>query len=271
MGPLMKVDQIGYRYNHQWVIKEISFELRPGELVGLIGPNGSGKTTLLKCLSRIFSPQEGEVSWEGRPLSGFSQNQIARNIALVSQETSLVFSPTVIESVLMGRSPFLRRFRLEGPLDLQQAEAAMERTQVSHLRQRLLSELSSGERQRVYLSRALCQQPKLLLLDEPTAFLDIQHQVNILDLVLRLNLEKKLTILVASHDINLTAQYCQRLIMIREGRIEKIGTPNEVIEEGIIEKVFGTRVAVDENPFTRTPRITLMGGRERIDNAVSQK
>ncbi|HMK65333.1 MAG TPA: ABC transporter ATP-binding protein, partial [Thermodesulfobacteriota bacterium] len=123
------------------------------------------------------------------------------------------------------------------------------------------TELSSGERQRVYLARALCQNPKLLLLDEPTAFLDIQHQVNILDLVSRLNREKKLTILVASHDISLTAQYCQRLIMIRQGLIEKIGPPDVVIQEEIIEKVFGTRVAVDENPFTGTPRITLLGER----------
>jgi iron complex transport system ATP-binding protein len=262
MVPLMKVDQIGYRYNHRWVIKEIAFDLRPGELVGLIGHNGSGKTTLLKCMSRLYVPQEGEISWEGRPLNKFTQNQVARNIALVSQESSLFFTPTVLEVVLMGRSPYLKRFQLEGAEDLQQAEEAMDRTQVSHLRHRLLTELSSGERQRVYLARALCQNPKLLLLDEPTAFLDIQHQVNILDLVLRLNLEKGLTILVASHDISLTAQYCQRLIMIRQGQIEKIGTPDEVIQEGIIERVFGTRVAVDENPFTRTPRITLLGERQ---------
>ena len=112
------------------------------------------------------------------------------------------------------------------------------------------------------MARALCQEPRLLLLDEPTAFLDIQHQVNILDLILGLNLEKELTILVASHDINLTAQYCQRLILIRQGQIETIGTPAQVIKEETIEKVFGTRVVVDQNPFTQTPRITLMGGRE---------
>jgi iron complex transport system ATP-binding protein len=262
MVPLIQAEQIGYRYNHQWVIKGISFELKRGELVGLIGPNGTGKTTLLKCVARLFVPQEGRVLWEDQSLSRFSQNQIARNISLVSQETALIFCPTVIESVLMGRSPYLRRFQLEGPKDFHLAEAAMEKTQINHLRHRWLSELSSGERQRVYLARALCQEPKLLLLDEPTAFLDIQHQVNILDLILRLNLEKELTILVASHDINLTAQYCQRLILIRKGQIETIGTPSQVIKEDVIEKVFGTPVVVDQNPFTQTPRITLMGGRE---------
>lgn len=262
MVPLIKSEQVGYRYNHQWVIQEIAFELGRGELVGLIGPNGSGKTTLLKCMARLLVPQEGRVLWEDQPLTGFTQNQVARKIALVSQETSLVFSPTVLESVLMGRFPYLRRFQLEGPEDVRLAEAAMERTQIKHLKHRLLSELSSGERQRVYLARALCQKPKLLLLDEPTAFLDIQHQVNILDLIAALNLEKELTILVASHDINLTAQYCRRLILIRHGRIETIGTPAQVIKEEIIEKVFGTRVVVDQNPFTQSPRITLMSGRE---------
>ncbi|HMK65160.1 MAG TPA: ABC transporter ATP-binding protein, partial [Thermodesulfobacteriota bacterium] len=164
MIPLMKVDQIGYRYNHQWVIKDIAFALRPGELVGLIGQNGSGKTTLLKCMSRLYMPQEGRISWEGCPLSQFTQNQVARNIALVSQESSLFFTPSVLEVVLMGRSPYLKRFQLEGAEDLRQAEEAMEQTQVGHLRHRLLTELSSGERQRVYLARALCQNPKLLLL-----------------------------------------------------------------------------------------------------------
>jgi iron complex transport system ATP-binding protein len=263
VDPLIQVEKVGYRYNHQWVIKGISFEVGQGELIGLIGPNGSGKTTLLKCMDRLLIPQEGKVLWQSESLSKLSQNMIARNMALVSQESSLIYAPTVLETVLMGRYPYLKRFQLEGPKDFLMAEEAMDRTQIRHLENRSLAELSSGERQRVYLARALCQEPKVLLLDEPTAFLDIQHQVGILDLISKLNLQKDLTILIASHDINLTAQYCQRLVLISQGQIETIGPPAQVIREEIIEKVFKTRVAVDENPFTCTPRITLMGRREK--------
>jgi iron complex transport system ATP-binding protein len=229
-------------------------------LIGLIGPNVSGKTTLLKCLDRLLSPQEGSVFWQGQSLKHFSRNSIARNMALVSQDTSLLFAPTVLETVLMGRYPYLKNFQLEGPGDIRLAEKAMEQTQVSHLQHRSLTDLSSGERQRVYLARALCQEPQLLLLDEPTAFLDIQHQIGMFELILKLNQQKALTILVASHDINLTAQFCNRLILIGQGRIETIGPPDQVIRESTIEKIFQTRVGVDENPFTGTPRITLRSG-----------
>jgi iron complex transport system ATP-binding protein len=169
----------------------------------------------------------------------------------------------------MGRNPYLKRFQFEGPKDLLLAETAMDLTDVRPLKKRSLAELSSGERQRVYLARALCQEPRALLLDEPTAFLDIQHQVGILDLIFRLNLEKRLTILVASHDINLMAQYCQKIILIRQGKIETMGSPDEVIRAETIEKVFETRVMVDENPLSRTPRITLLGERERNAERIS--
>ena len=129
MGPLIRVDGVGYRYNHQWVIQGITFEVAPGELIGLIGPNGSGKTTLLKCLDHLLVPQEGRIFWEGQSLSHFSQNQIARNMALVTQESSLIFAHTVQETVLMGRYPYLKRFQLEGVKDFRLAEEAMDRVQ----------------------------------------------------------------------------------------------------------------------------------------------
>ncbi len=262
MKPLIRLNNVGYRYNHQWVVQGVDFSLFPGELVGLIGPNGSGKTTLLKLMDHLLDPKEGSVVWEGDPLENFSRAQIAQRLALVSQDPSFVFSPTVLEVVLMGRSPYLKRFQLEGPRDLALAERSLEQTQVEHLKKRRLEALSSGERQRVFIARALCQEPRLLLLDEPTAFLDIKHQVKIMDLLLELNQRQRLTILIASHDINLAAQYCQRLILLRGGRIQGMGHPREVIEEALIHEVFDTPVTVDRNPFTGTPRITLVGGRE---------
>jgi iron complex transport system ATP-binding protein len=263
MEPLIRTEEVGFRYNHRWVIRGIDMALHRGELVGLIGPNGSGKTTLLRCLGRVLNPQAGRIFWGGRPFSAYSRRETARRIALVSQETSVVFAPSVLEAVLMGRHPYLKRFQFEGTKDLLLARKAMAWTDVAHLQGRRLTELSSGERQRVYMARALCQEPELLLLDEPTAFLDIQHQVGIMDLIYRLNAEQGLTILIASHDINLMAQYCRRILLIREGRLEGEGTPEAVIRKETIGRVFATEVLVDENPLTRTPRITLMGERER--------
>lgn len=260
MKPLMRIENAGYGYNNQWVVRGVDFSLLPGELVGLIGPNGSGKTTLMKLLDRILEPREGKIFWKDLPLERLSRAQVARRIALVLQEVSFVFAPTVLEVVLMGRAPYLRRFQMEGPRDLQLAEKAMEQTRITHLKDRRLDQLSSGERQRVFIARALCQEPALLLLDEPTAFLDIRHQVNIMDLILELNRSLGLTILVASHDINLAAQYCRRLIFIREGRLQGIGPPREVVNQALIEQVFETPVMVDQNPYTGTPRIILVGG-----------
>lgn len=260
MEPVIRIETLGFHYNGRWVIQEITFTLGEREMVGLIGPNGSGKTTLLRCLGRILTPQRGRIFWRGRRFENLSRQETAQKIALVSQETSLVFSPTVMEAVLMGRHPYLKRFQFEGPKDLLLAEKAMAWTDIGHLKERRLSELSSGERQRVHLARALCQEPEVLLLDEPTAFLDIQHQVGIMDLLFRLNREKGLTILIASHDLNLITQYCQKIVLIRQGKIVDLGQPSEVIREDTIGKVFQTRVMVDENPLTQTPRVTLVGG-----------
>lgn len=260
MKPLIRVENAGYGYNDQRVVKGIDFSLFPGELVGLIGPNGSGKTTLMKLMGRLLDPREGRIFWEEEPLGRLTRAQAARRLALVLQEVSFVFSPTVLEVVLMGRSPYLKRFQLEGRRDLELAEQAMEQTRVAHLRGRRLHQLSSGERQRVFIARALCQEPRLLLLDEPTAFLDIRHQVTIMDLIQDLNRRLGLTILVASHDINLAAQYCRRLILIREGRLQGIGSPRQVVNKALIQQVFETPVMIDQNPCTGTPRITLVGG-----------
>jgi iron complex transport system ATP-binding protein len=255
---LIDLRSVSFRYRQDWVLQEISFQILKGEFVGVIGPNGSGKSTLLKTLCRLLSPQRGEVLLDLTPLKEMSQREIARKIAVVPQEAYSLFPFRVIEMVLMGRSPYLGHLMFEGARDLEIAKKAMEWTEILPISERSIDELSGGERKRVFIARALVQEPEVILLDEPTANLDIHHQVDFLDLILNLNREKGLTIVMASHDLNIASEYCDRLVLLRAGRIYKIGPPREVITRENIEKVYGCKVWVDENPISGMPRITLL-------------
>ena len=186
------------------------------------------------------------------------QREIARKIAVVPQEAYSLFPFRVIEMVLMGRSPYLGHLMFEGAKDLEIAKKAMDWTEILPISERAIDELSGGERKRVFIARALAQEPEVILLDEPTANLDIHHQVDFLDLILSLNREKGLTIVMASHDLNIASEYCDRLILLRGGRIFKIGSPREVITRENIEEVYGCEVWVDENPISKMPRINLL-------------
>jgi iron complex transport system ATP-binding protein len=228
-----------------------------GEFVGVIGPNGSGKTTLLKILYRLLSPQKGEVLFELAPLKKMNRNDIAKRIAVVSQEAQLLFPFSVLETVLMGRSPYLGQLMFESEKDLEIAKRAMEWTNILPFSERPMDELSGGERKRVFIARALAQEPEVILLDEPTANLDIHHQMDFLNLILTLNREKGLTIVMASHDMNIASEFCDRLILFQRGRIYKMGTPEEVITKEHIESVYGCEVWIDQNPLSGMPRINL--------------
>ncbi len=255
---MIEVDSIFFRYHQDWVLQDVSFQLRKGEFVGVIGPNGSGKTTLLKILYRLLSPQQGEVFFDRLSLKKMSRGEIAKKIAVVAQETYPAFPFRAIEMVLMGRSPYLGHLMFESPKDLEIAKKAMEWTETLPISQRPIDELSGGERKRVYIARALAQEPEMILLDEPTSNLDIHHQVEFLDLVLSLNREKGLTILMASHDLNLASEYCDRLIFLQNGKIYKMGSPEEVMTRENIEKVYGCEVWVDRNPVSGMPRVSLL-------------
>ncbi len=255
---MIDLHSVSFRYRQDWVLREISFQIRKGEFIGVIGPNGSGKSTLLKTLCRLLTPQKGEILLDLVPLKEMSQGEIARKIAVVPQEAYSLFPFRVIEMVLMGRSPHLGRLMFEGARDLEIAKKAMEWTETLPIGERLIDELSGGERKRVFIARALVQEPEVILLDEPTANLDIHHQVDFLELILNLNREKGLTIAMASHDLNIASEYCDRLILLQGGTIFKIGSPREVITRANIEKVYGCRVWVDENPISGMPRITLL-------------
>ena len=255
---MIEVNSISFRYHKDWVLEDVSFRVEKGEFVGVIGPNGSGKTTLLKILYRLLSPQKGEILFELVPMKKMDRNDIAKRIAVVAQETQLLFPFSVLETVLMGRSPYLGQLMFESGKDLEISKRAMEWTNILPFSERPMDELSGGERKRVFIARALAQEPEVILLDEPTANLDIHHQIDFLDLILTLNREKGLTIVMASHDMNIASEFCDRLILLQGGRIYKMGTPEEVITEENIESVYGCEVWIDQNPISGMPRISLL-------------
>jgi iron complex transport system ATP-binding protein len=254
---MIEANFISFRYHEDWVLQDVSFRVEKGEFVGVIGPNGSGKTTLLKILYRLLSPQKGEILFELVPMRKMDRNDIAKRIAVVAQETQLLFPFSVLETVLMGRSPYLGHLMFESEKDLEIAKKAMEWTKVFPFSERPMDELSGGERKRVFIARALAQEPEVILLDEPTANLDIHHQIDFLDLILTLNRERGLTIIMASHDMNIASEFCDRLILLQDGRIYKMGTPDEVITKENIESVYGCEVWIDQNPVSGMPRINL--------------
>jgi len=255
---MIEVNSVSFRYHEDWVLDGVSFRVERGEFVGVIGPNGSGKTTLLKILYRLLTPQKGKILFELAPMEKIERADIAKRIAVVAQETHLFFPFTVLETVLMGRSPYLGHLMFENEKDLEVAKKAMVWTKILPFSERPMDELSGGERKRVFIARALAQEPEVILLDEPTASLDIQHQIDFLDLILTLNRERGLTIIMASHDINIASEFCDRLILLQGGRIYKMGTPEEVITKENIEMVYGCEVWIDQNPISGMPRISVL-------------
>lgn len=230
-------------YGRQQILHQVELTVAPGEFLVLIGPNGTGKTSLLKAVAGL-APASGTIEIFGRALAAYHRRQLAQVLAVVPQATASDFPFTVAETVLMGRAPHLALLELEGAEDHRLAHQAMEFTEVSHLADRRLDELSGGERQRVIIARAICQEPRLILLDEPTASLDPAHQVRIMDLLERLRRERGMTVLMVSHDLNLAAMYGGRLALMGEGRVTAVGTPAEVLTVARLEACYGCRMEV---------------------------
>lgn len=257
-----------------WVLDGLTFEVRRGEVLGILGPNGSGKSSLLKILAKVLRQQEGSVKLFGDDLAAMPQQAVARAVALVPQETQIAFPFSITEMVLMGRFPHHRRtlgfsgLGWEGPEDLRAAEAAMRETDVLHLAHRSIADVSGGERQRAVIARALTQEPTVLLLDEPTAFLDLHHQVDICAILRRLNEELGLTVVLVSHDVNLASQYCDRVLLLDRGKIVGLGGPEEVIRPEVLEQVYGCRVLIDRHPQSGLPRVTLPGRKRAVGSEI---
>jgi iron complex transport system ATP-binding protein len=257
---LIEAKKLKFRYQRDWVIKDLNVRIKSGESVAIIGPNGSGKTTLLKLLSGILRAEAGDVKLSGRSISKMSRREISRSMALVSQEGFNQFPFVVEDVVLMGRAPYLRGFALEGEKDHEIAMWAMELTDIVPISDRMINEISGGERQRAYIARALAQDTSLLLLDEPTAHLDINHQIALAELLRELNSKYKKTIISVTHDINLASYFFDRVILLSSGSVFKDGAPKDVITEDVISEVYRANVLVDINPAVKRPRITLLGG-----------
>ncbi|MEW6519797.1 MAG: heme ABC transporter ATP-binding protein [Thermodesulfobacteriota bacterium] len=249
------VDHLSLSYGGKTVLRDLSLAISREEFFIIIGPNGAGKSTLLKALTATEKIDSGSITLFGRPLQDYSRRELARLAALVPQTADSNFPFRVADTVLMGRSPHLGMLGMEQKEDYQIARQAMQATDTSHLADRTLNQLSGGERQRVIIARAICQQPGILFLDEPTASLDLAHQVSIMDLLENLRRERKITICMISHDINLAAMYADRLLLIKEGRVVVTGAPGQVLEEKLLEESYGCRLLVDENPVSGTRRV----------------
>lgn len=247
---VLSCERVSFAYGAVEVLSAISCEVAAGEILGLLGPNGSGKSTLVRLMSGVRVPRVGRVTYDGRDLRTYSRDELARAIAVVPQETVIELPFSVLEVVLMGRSPYLGKFGFESAHDLVVAQRAMEQTGVASLATREVHALSGGERQRVILARALAQEPRILLLDEPTAFLDIKHQVAVYDLIKQLSREQGLAVVAILHDLNLAALYCDRLALLKAGRVFCQGTPDQVLTYVNIKAVYETEVYIDLNDIT---------------------
>jgi iron complex transport system ATP-binding protein len=252
--PLLEVRGLDFAYPfperrraRPFRLSGLSFEMTPGEILGVIGPNSAGKTTLIRVLTKVLEPTGGEIFLGGRSLQSLTRWELAREVAVVPQETPPAFPYTVEQLVLMGRYPHAPGRFFERPEDLAIARGAMAATGVLDLAPVALESLSGGERQRAIVARALAQEPRLLILDEPTAHLDLRYQAEVAGLLRRLNRERGVTILLVSHDLNLAAELSNRLLLLAEGRVARVGPPEQVLDESILAAAYGCPVGVEKS------------------------
>jgi len=255
---IINAEKINFSYAAQSVMNDVSFAIDEAQIVAVIGPNGSGKTTLLKIINGTLLPDAGKMFVDGKATGAWPRREIARKVAIVPQEASVTFPFYAEEIVLMGRFPHSGRYSFEDKKDYGIVHKAMEKTDTLSFAARRFDELSAGERQRVLIARALAQEPKILLLDESTVFLDLKHQAQFLTLLRQLNEAQQLTVIFVTHDINLAAQNAQRIIFLDSGKIYAIGTPAEVITAANIKDVYDVEVGIDSSSHNGSPRVTLL-------------
>ena len=240
--PIIQVKNTTFSYDQTPVLRSISIDVPKGEFIGIIGPNGSGKSTLLKLLGGVLTAGSGNLLFNGTDYLNKNRKQLARSITWVAQDHPMVFPFKVSEIVLMGRHPYLSPFTFEGEEDIDIVRSAMEQTQTLQFAHRSFNEISGGEKQRVMIAGAIAQEPEVMILDEPTSALDIKYQIQILNILKELNVDKNVTVILAMHDLHLAAKFCDRLILLDHGQVFQDGSPEEVLKKEHIEKVYGVEV-----------------------------
>lgn len=236
---IIEAKNLTFSYTDKPLLADLTFSIPSGSFVAIAGPNGVGKTTLLNLLSASLKAQSGSMTIDGKDIRSFSAAMLARKIAVVRQEFIPPFGFSVIQTVLMARTPYYNRLGFETPADREIAANALKATDIADLAGRQLAQISGGERQRVFIARALAQKTPILLLDEPTSFLDLRHQVKIYDLLKKMQIEEKKTVIAITHDINLASQYCDNVLLLAQDARYYQGTPNDVFSTETIGKVYG--------------------------------
>lgn len=259
--PVLALDELSVDFGATEILSAVSLTAEAGELVGLVGPNGAGKTTLLRAIQGIIQPTQGTVTVDGQAVGDLSARARGRHIASVPQETGLSFSFPVEQAVAMGRNPHIGRFGTTDETDRQKIQAALDKTRLTAFVDRPVTELSGGERQRVLLARAFAQDAPLLLLDEPTANLDINHAINTLELV-RSVVDDGTAAVAAIHDLDLAARYCDRLVLLADGAVLAAGSPESVLTRERLKTAFGVETVISSDPATNSPRVTALSTTE---------
>lgn len=261
------VENVDVSFGGLEVLEGVSLSVEPGEFLGLVGPNGAGKTTLLRAINGVFEPDGGRVHLDGTPVGSLDPRGVSRRVATVPQDTSVSFAFTVEDVVRMGRTPYRGRTDLTADdADRDAVDRALERTEMTELRDRPITAVSGGERQRAFVARALAQDTPALVLDEPTASLDINHQVQVLELVADLVAGGK-TAIAAIHDLDLAARYCDRLALLADGGLQAVGDPETVLTDEHLQPAFDTRTAVTPDAVTGTPSVTAIAEPRRDRDA----
>lgn len=252
---MIRAEHIQVGYDEKIVIKDLSLNIHKGEVVSILGPNGCGKSTLLKTLSRVLKPMKGNILIENNPIHSIGTKNLSRKIAMLSQHNEAPAGITVKELVYYGRLPHKKWFETKNKEDETIIDWALTHTGLRDYKDRLVSGLSGGERQRVWLAMALAQKPEVLLLDEPTTYLDISHQLELMELIRSINEKFNMTIIMVLHDLNQASEYSDRLVIMKKGEIKGDGAPCELINEQLLREIYNIQCDIDINPLTSKPRI----------------